>query len=112
MYITYGGNGLCEARLAYSDQLHIPKSLIVALYRPTICHYYNSCHNIKGNSMAAISEEDTKGEELSLSGSPIWNLQAGEDIFPSPPCDQAKTLKKYHLPGDRSVMVASKTWPM
>ena len=108
IYFTCGGNDLCEARLAYSVQLDIPKSLRWHF----IGHYYNSRHRIRGNSMAAMSDEETKGEELSLSGSPIWNLQAGEDIFPSPPCDQANTLKKYHLPGDRSVMVASRTWPM
>ena len=86
--------------------------IVFELAKANYHHYYNSCHSMRGNSMAAMSEEDTKGEELSLSGSPIWNLQAGEDIFPSPPCDQANTLKKYHLPGDRSVMVASRTWPM
>ena len=106
MYITYGGIGLWHNMLDYICQsLFEMDGLLLA-------DYYNSCHSIRGKRMAAKSEEDTKGEELSLSGSPIWNLQAGEDIFPSPPCDQANTLKKYHLPGDKSVMVASRTCPM
>ena len=66
--------------------------IVFELAKANYHHYYNSCHSMRGNSMAAMSEEDTKGEELSLSGSPIWNLQAGEDIFPSPPCDQANTF--------------------
>ena len=73
---------------------------------------YISRQSIRGAMMAARMEADTTGEEFNLSGSPIWNLQAGEDILPSPPCDQASTLKKYHLPGDKSVIVASRTCPM
>ena len=45
-------------------------------------------------------------------GSPIWNCHAGLDILPSPPWENAKTLKKYVLPGVKSSMTASSLLPI
>ena len=44
---------------------------------------YNSLDISMGRSMASNADSPMDGEAENLAGSPIWNLQAGEDILPA-----------------------------
>ena len=44
---------------------------------------YNSLDISMGRSMASSADRPMDGEAENLAGSPIWNLQAGEDILPA-----------------------------
>ena len=44
---------------------------------------YNSLAITRGSRMASTMDRPRDGEAENLAGSPIWNLQAGEDILPA-----------------------------
>lgn len=105
---SHGWNIFTSVGLNFSQPSSLPES-----QDQSVSHnLYNRLQSTKGTRIAATKELVTMGEEFSLSGSPIWKRQAGEDILPSPPWDHASTRRKYHLPGDRSVQVASSVFPI